>query len=172
LIDFLSSLLKTWLKIICDIVFFNSVIYDTKNINIYFSLRGFCPEGICPGGFYPRLVKYIFDCHVYSLRFVRYILNVLFVSINVKIKKYRFKKLLFIILWYLIKMNVNCLNRITFLHIHRGPPYTFAQITPLNPIFMGHRFNLCWHLLSHSNDFDHQDISKGDNSGHVIIKMK
>ena len=30
----------------------------------------------------------------------------------------------------------------TFLHIHRGPPYTFAQITPLNPIFMGHRFNL------------------------------
>jgi hypothetical protein len=42
----------------------------------------------------------------------------------------------------------------TFLHIHRGPPYTFAQITPLNPIFMGHRFNLCWHLLGHSNDFD------------------
>jgi hypothetical protein len=30
----------------------------------------------------------------------------------------------------------------TLLHIHRGPPYTFAQITPLNPIFMGHRFNL------------------------------
>ena len=93
-------------------------IYDTKNINIYFSLLrgflsgGFCPGGICPGGFYPRLVKYIFDCHVYSLRFVRYVLNVLFVSINVKIKKYRCKKLLFIILWYLIKMNVNCLNRI------------------------------------------------------------
>jgi hypothetical protein len=31
----------------------------------------------------------------------------------------------------------------TFLHIHCGPPYTFAQITPLNPIFMGHRINLC-----------------------------
>ena len=32
----------------------------------------------------------------------------------------------------------------TFLHIHRGPPYTFAQITPPpNPIFMDHRFNLC-----------------------------
>ena len=42
----------------------------------------------------------------------------------------------------------------TFLHIHRGPPDTFAQIIPLNPIFMGHCFNLCWHLLSHSNDFD------------------
>jgi hypothetical protein len=43
----------------------------------------------------------------------------------------------------------------SFLHIHHSPPYTFAQITPLNPIFMGHCFNLCWHpLLSHSNDFN------------------
>ena len=31
----------------------------------------------------------------------------------------------------------------TVLHIHRGPPHAFAQITPLNPISMGHRFNLC-----------------------------
>ena len=65
----------------------------------------------------------------------------------------------------------------TFLHIHRSPPYTFAQITPLNPIFMGHCFNLCWHLLSHSNNFDQSNRillpkHKGDNSGHVIIKMK
>ena len=34
----------------------------------------------------------------------------------------------------------------TFLHIHCGPPYALAQITPLNPIFMGHRFNLYWHV--------------------------
>jgi hypothetical protein len=28
-----------------------------------------------------------------------------------------------------------------FLHIYRGPPYSFAQNIPLSPIFMGHRFN-------------------------------
>ena len=48
----------------------------------------------------------------------------------------------------------------TFLHIHRGPPYTFAQNTPLNPIFMGHRFNLCWHLLlSHSQTISTNQIA-------------
>ena len=42
-----------------------------------------------------------------------------------------------------------------FLHIYRGPPYSFARIIPLNPIFMGHRFNpMLTSLLRHSNGFD------------------
>jgi hypothetical protein len=42
-----------------------------------------------------------------------------------------------------------------FLHIYRGPPYSFTQNIPLSPIFMGHRFNpMLTFLLRHSNSFD------------------
>ena len=41
------------------------------------------------------------------------------------------------------------------LHIYRGPPYSFAQIIPLSPIFMGHRLNpILKCLLRHSYGFD------------------
>jgi hypothetical protein len=57
-----------------------------------------------------------------------------------------------------------------FLHIYHSPPYSFAQIIPLNPIFMGHRFNpMLTSLLRHSNGFDQSNcVLLPKRKGHAI----
>ena len=57
-----------------------------------------------------------------------------------------------------------------FLHIYRGPPYSFAQNIPLNPNFMGHRFNpMLTFLLRHSNSFDQSNrVLLPKRKGHAI----
>jgi hypothetical protein len=98
-INFRSSLLKTWLIIICDMVFFIPFkqftfifikyqihrIINKSFVYRYFFIYTFIETN---KNFHHvwKCVNYIFDCHVYRLRFVRYVLDV-FVCFNEGINK-------------------------------------------------------------------------------------